>query len=494
MKKPRLVWLKKRYAVGIISLIILLGLFWFYRSSHQAAPFESAPATISNLTEVVSITGTISSITEANLAFEKGGVIRKILVKVGQAVNRGQVITTLDNTDDLANLATAEANLADLTRPLRPEEQAVENAKVSVAQIALNNALQDAYTKTKNAVGNYTNIFFNNPESVLPIFNLPVDSDSVKRNLEAGRFQVNLDLGNWATDLAANSGQSSQTLIARSNTYIANTKKLLADLVVAINKLAPGNSSLTQSTINDYIASINSGLAILNQAESALSTAESNLSSATSNYSLKQAGNSAETIAAVAAKVDLARAELAKDSILSPIDGVVARIDPKLGEFATAGKTAFSVISNKAYKIEAFVPEADIAKIKIGNIATTTLDAYGSDTYFESKVALIDPAQTVIEGVPTYKVTLYFSQPDERIRSGMTANLDIRTNEKTGVLSIPYRAVINEDGRRKVRLVNPDGRTYTEIPISTGLRGANGLVEVTAGLKAGQKVVSYLKP
>jgi RND family efflux transporter MFP subunit len=304
-----------------------------------------------------------------------------------------------------------------------------------------------------------------------------------------------LSLTNWAGDLAAsNNSVPVQTLVTKSNTYIASTKKFFADLALIVNKLAPNNSGLSQATINNDIDSINSGLAVLNQAETSLSTAQIDLTTTKSNYSLRQAGNSSETIAGAQAKVDLARAELAKDTILSPLDGVVARIDPQLGEFVTAGKGSFSVISNQAYKIEAFVPEADIAKVKIGDPATTTLDAYGSDTYFASKVTMIDPAQTVLEGVPTYKVTLYFNSADNRIRSGMTANLDIHTNERDGVLNVPYRAIISNDGHKTIRIVNPDGKTYQEVPITTGLRGSDGTIEITSGLKAGQKVVTYLKP
>ena len=44
-----------------------------------------------------------------------------------------------------------------------------------------------------------------------------------------------------------------------------------------------------------------------------------------------------------------------------------------------------------------------------------------------TEVIKIDPAATIIDGVPTYKVTLKFVDQDERIRSGMTANLDILT-------------------------------------------------------------------
>ena len=53
-------------------------------------------------------------------------------------------------------------------------------------------------------------------------------------------------------------------------------------------------------------------------------------------------------------------------------------------------------------------------------MADVTLDAYGSGVIFQARVDIIDPAETVLDGVPPYKVTLDFVSADPRIRSGMT--------------------------------------------------------------------------
>ncbi len=99
----------------------------------------------------------------------------------------------------------------------------------------------------------------------------------------------------------------------------------------------------------------------------------------------------------------------------------------------------------------------------------------------------------MLEGVPTYKVTLMFVQNDSRIRSGMTANLEILTHEMDNVLEIPYRAVIDNDGSTTVRLVNQDGKTYTTVPVTVGLKGSDGTIAVLSGLSAGDKVVTYVQ-
>jgi multidrug efflux pump subunit AcrA (membrane-fusion protein) len=150
-------------------------------------------------------------------------------------------------------------------------------------------------------------------------------------------------------------------------------------------------------------------------------------------------------------------------------------------------------VQNSNFKIEAFVPEADIAKVAIDDVASTTLDAYGSNVDFPSRVVMIDPAETVVEGVPTYKVTLEFINPDIRIRSGMTANLTIHTHEALGVLYIPFRSVIDNNGSHFVRVVNAGGKSYATTTVEVGLKGSDGNIQIISGIKEGDSVVTYIK-
>jgi HlyD family secretion protein len=173
--------------------------------------------------------------------------------------------------------------------------------------------------------------------------------------------------------------------------------------------------------------------------------------------------------------------------------GVVTRVDPDIGEFVSPGTVTFSVISDGDFKVEAYVPEADIAKVTIGDFASTTLDAYGQYIDFPTVVTAVDPAETVLEGVPTYRIVLQFLDKDIRIKSGMTANLDILTNERKGVITIPSRAVITEDDKKVVRIVGPDGKSFSNVPVVLGLKGSDAMIEVISGLAIGDKVVTYIK-
>jgi multidrug efflux pump subunit AcrA (membrane-fusion protein) len=75
----------------------------------------------------------------------------------------------------------------------------------------------------------------------------------------------------------------------------------------------------------------------------------------------------------------------------------------------------------------------------------------------------------------------------------MTANLDIKTNERKNVLTVPTRAILTEDSSRLVRIVNPDNKTYKNVPIKVGLKGSDGMSEIISGLNIGDRVVTYIR-
>jgi multidrug efflux pump subunit AcrA (membrane-fusion protein) len=88
-------------------------------------------------------------------------------------------------------------------------------------------------------------------------------------------------------------------------------------------------------------------------------------------------------------------------------------------------------------------------------------------------------------------VTLKFIAKDDRIRSGMTANLDILTQEKQDVLAIPSRTIISENNQKFVNIINAgDNALPIKTEIRTGIRGIDGYVEILSGLKDGDLVVT----
>ena len=141
-------------------------------------------------------------------------------------------------------------------------------------------------------------------------------------------------------------------------------------------------------------------------------------------------------------------------------------------------------------EIKVQVPESDIAKLKTGQLADITLDAFGSADHFSGHISFIDPASTVIQDVVYYEVTVLFDANDERIKPGMTANVDVTTAELKDVLVIPLRAVkYNEKREAYVELLQ--GVEVVTKSVQVGLRGDDGLVELVSGLEDGDIVITF---
>jgi len=145
-------------------------------------------------------------------------------------------------------------------------------------------------------------------------------------------------------------------------------------------------------------------------------------------------------------------------------------------------------MSTSKYEIKANIPEADIAKVKVGDKANVTLDAYEDDVFFPSTVTFIDPAETIIENVSAYKTTFQFDKKDKRIKSGMTANIDIMTNSRKNVLAVSYRA-LRTGGGNNVEVLNDNNEIEIK-KVKVGMRSSDGRVEIISGLKEGDRVIT----
>jgi HlyD family secretion protein len=333
-------------------------------------------------------------------------------------------------------------------------------------------------------------------------------------------------------------GARGSTVLAQSSSTEANVIKALNDTNSALLKISqtldaiPFNASVLSasekasvtaerssisaqiSLISNKIKAIDSQKTVnqnmINGAMTQINSAQSNLSLAEQELNLKKLGSTTEQIqiqesavkqaeASLAsaqaqvrsaqASLGLASAQLSKSVITSTVSGVVTKVDAKVGEMAGAGTPAISVMTEAKFSVEANIPEADISKIKLENLSEITLDAYGSDVKFEAKVVKIDPAETVIDGVSTYKTSFEFIKEDERVKSGMTANITVKTDKKEGTLTIPQRYIIKKNGISNV-LITEDERTTKELRVETGLVGSDGNVEVIFGVMEGERIVN----
>ncbi|MCL9971903.1 MAG: efflux RND transporter periplasmic adaptor subunit [Candidatus Pacebacteria bacterium] len=498
----------------ILVVAVAVGGYWYLSRDINGAE-ELLSVTPAPFLQEVSLSGKVEAQKDVDLGFAAGGRVQYVTVKVGDVVQAGQTLAEVENGDIVALveqrravLRVAEAELAALKVGTRPEQVAVSEADVVAKRVqleqsvsALVNAIKDAYTEADDAVRTQTDQFFSNPTSNSPQLTFTVASSQTEASVENGRRDMEGMLAAWAGDVAglSTSGDVDAALL-KAKTNLATVASFLFKTNLAITQ-GGATGAVTQADLNSFAAgvsvarsAINNAITVLTSAETARANATTALVSAQSSLALARAGATQEDITAQEARVASARAavsdataQLQKTRITAPFTGTVTTVDAKAGEVASANTPVLSLISASDVLIESYVPEINFAILALGDKARVTLDAYSEETVFAATLTAIDPAETVRDGVSTYRVLLSFDQKDPRIRAGMTANVIIVTDERPGIIAIPQRIVRSKDGVKVVTV--KVGDTYVDRQVVTGVVSSSGSVEVVSGLQAGDTVV-----
>ncbi len=144
------------------------------------------------------------------------------------------------------------------------------------------------------------------------------------------------------------------------------------------------------------------------------------------------------------ASLNQAQINLAYTTIVSPTDGIVISRNVDVGQTVAASlqaPTLFSIAEDlRKMQVDSSVAEADVGKLSPGMEASFFVDAYPSER-FTGKVRQIRNAPQTIQNVVTYDAVLDVSNPDLKLKPGMTANITFITSERDDVLRVPNAAL-----------------------------------------------------
>ncbi len=454
----------------IVVLVIVLGGYFIFAGDKKS---ETEFVTVKRgaILQEVSVVGNVKPVKNVDLAFEKSGKISFVLAEVGDYVASGATLVGQNSSELYSQLEKANADLEIQKAEFSKSEIVLDNYYSAVSNI-----LNDAYTKADDAVRKQVDSFFTDGESDTPKLNFTTNNSQAQTDSQNGRLTSRAELDSWKSELDklnTNSRDELNLALSKGDSYLKVIRDFLLDTMDALEKA----NNLSAATLDSYKANVTT-------ARTNINTALTNISDQKQSINLQGANIVSEevSIRSYEASVGNIEAQIEKTVLHSPINGIITKQEAKVGEIAAANSVLVSILSS-VYEIEAFIPEVDIAKIKIGDSAKVTLDAYGREAVFEAKVISINPAESMVEGVATYKTTLRLDSGDKPIKSGMTANLDILTAQKNDALIIPQRAVTSANGDKFVDIGG------TTIKVVTGLRGSDGNIEILEGLKEGDKIV-----
>jgi len=172
-------------------------------------------------------------------------------------------------------------------------------------------------------------------------------------------------------------------------------------------------------------------------------------------------------------------------SVIAPINGTVIVRGAEPGQTVGAGDAVF-VLSNRLF-IKTSVDETDVGKVKVGQKAVITLDAY-SDTEIPGSVYHISYESSVMNNVSIYETFINPDKVPDFFRSGMTANVSIIKAESKGVLSLPVNAVRAKDGVSFVMVKNGGDKPKRK-EVVTGIDDGS-YVEIKSGLSSDEAVLT----
>lgn len=189
-------------------------------------------------------------------------------------------------------------------------------------------------------------------------------------------------------------------------------------------------------------------------------------------------------MAVLKATYDLAKLNLDRTVIRSPINGVVAKRLIKVGNTLTPNESVYVVTDFDPLLAVLYVPENALARIKPGQPAELSADAMAGRT-FTGKVARLSPVVDPTTG--TFKVTVEVNHGERGLAPGMFSRVNITYDVHKNALTVPRTAILTEDGESAVYVVSSG--TAHRVAVSLGYADGDK-VEITRGLKAGDSVVT----
>lgn len=269
-------------------------------------------------------------------------------------------------------------------------------------------------------------------------------------------------------------------------TSIRNAKQALTDALTA------GTNAVTNSKLS-ATSQVNAAQNQVNSARAALQQAEATLAQQKAKAQPSEIDAARAQLLSAQGTVEAAQAAYNNTILKAPTDGTITQVNTKVGQQATAMQPVFTLQNVNALHTEAYVSEANVASLKIGQTVDYTFDALGPDKHFKGQILTIDPASTVISGVVNYLVKASLPSIPE-IKPGMTVNMTILVANRENVLAVPNNAVINQGSEQFVRVIDdPKTKSYHQVKVQTGLQADGGQIEILEGLSEGQEIVTFIK-
>jgi HlyD family secretion protein len=461
--------------LGALVIVLLAGGgTGYYLLKKQATPaktqtsaLQTATVTRGNIKLFASGTGTLVAPDQATFGFHTSGQVAKLLVKVGDTVDAGQLLASLDDTTAQLEYQSALLTLSELSSPsaiataqetLATDKVSVVNTRATLAYLISPDVLywEEVVAQAEQALK-----LAQDEATAHPSADATKAVEKAKATLQADKYglaQAQLDYWNdYVPD----------TFLTVTVTGRTVTKKVIPPSDADIAKARADYAVAQQAVLDDqnYLTALTTGT-IPDGATGAKIAA------------LKTAQQAVET----------AKTAVDDTNLYSPIHGTITALGFAVGDTAGSGSTVTVANMDQPYTLEIFLDQSDWNNIQLGYSAEVTFDLLPG-TVYTGKVISIDPQLSSTNG------SLYVHahvQLDTNVKIalpfGTSASVDVIGGEATNVLLVPIEALHQISPGQYSVFVVVGGKPVVRM-VQVGLQDATH-AEIKSGLNAGDVVTT----
>ncbi|HEX8293429.1 MAG TPA: efflux RND transporter periplasmic adaptor subunit, partial [Pyrinomonadaceae bacterium] len=370
-----------------------------------------------SLRNTVTATGTLQAVTTVQVGSQASGTISALYADFNSAVKKGQLLAQLDPSVAQAQVLQARANLAQAQAQLQQARAGVSQSQAGVAQSRA--GITDARAKAL-AAGTTT------------------------QNQQAGVSAAEANVAVLKAQL-----DDARSLLQQEQSLLQSGVVSQREYVTAQTSFKTAEARYDQAVAQLRMAQLSAQSA--SSSGQAQAAAQVEQAQAAAQQSQGQVGGARAQVQNAAAQVEQARAALQLSeinlrhaTITSPIDGVVVSRDVNVGQTVAASLSApklFTIAQDLTQmQVIANIDQADIGLVEQAKSVAFTVDAFPADEFKGSLQQMRLNPQNV-QNVVTYNVVIDVSNPEQKLKPGMTANLTVTIDERNDVLKVPNSAL-----------------------------------------------------
>jgi HlyD family secretion protein len=441
--------------------------------------------------ESLDVVGTVEPVDDASASFQVAGQVANLNVTVGESVNAGQVLASLDPTALSESVSSAQSTLDSDNAKLTEDEDSQTSSATITSATSVEPDPSTTSAESSSSGTTSTSATVTKDQAALV-------GDEAKAS--ADQQQEAADLAQ-AEAVCAGSSSSAPTSTTPTSTTTTTTAPTTTEstCTTALERVSSDQQQVSadQSSVATDETNLAKALSTEEPPSSASTGSSGESSSPTAGASgaagsASTASDSAEQIASDEASIDSAQADLTEAQqslddaqLTSPVSGTVASIGINVGDTVSAGSStsAITIIGTQSYEVTATLSSTQIASVKDSDSAQVSID--GKSGTMTGTVAQVGPVQSSSSGY-TYPAVIALPATVVGLHSGSTANVSIQTGEAKNVVAVPTSAVMTQGTKSYVLVLSSGGTNETDIKV--GIVG-DIYTQVLSGLQKGNEIV-----